>query len=75
MCSNTRGFSVRNRIPTLSDVQELVELRVENERHRAQTVAEWLDGRITRLESQVIIWGAIPTAAVAIAGIIAYFRK
>lgn len=66
---------MRDRIPTLSDVTELVHEKIQLERERATTIAEWLNARITRLESQVVLWGAIPTVAVAIAAILAYFRR
>ena len=59
----------RERTPTLSDIEELVQERVGIERERTQTVVEWLGGRIDRLESRVAFWGVIPTLAVALATI------
>jgi hypothetical protein len=65
----------RDRVPTISDVEELIDLKVGNEREGRQTAFSWLDGRLTRLESRVVLWGAIPTVAVMITAILAYLRK
>jgi hypothetical protein len=65
----------RERVPTLSEIDELVTTKVELEREQRNITFDWLDARIRALEGKVTLWGAIPTIAVLLAALIAYLER
>lgn len=65
----------RDRIPTLSDVDEIVGHEIQRERELRNVTFGWLEGRLSALERKVTIWGIIPTAIIALAALLEYFHK
>jgi hypothetical protein len=65
----------RDRMPTLSDVDEIVGHEIQRERQLTSVTFGWLEARLTVLERKVTLWGIVPTVIVALAALVEYFHR
>jgi hypothetical protein len=61
---------VRDRIPTLSDVKELVNNGLFIEAQARELFDGWLDGRLKKLEGRQTFWGIVTVLGALSGGIL-----